>query len=501
MRTAAALLAQGRAREAEAMARGLTDANPADANAWQLLALARSKQGWWNDAAAAWERCAALAPREAMVHARLGIALVRAGRLDDADAPIERALGIDADHPVAVRAAIERLERGGDDAAALERARPVLDRLASPAGAAEVVARDGGAELASTAIDTLRRSGDAERAAAAARTLLAVPGLPPAVARQAGFTLGRALAKSGDPAGAFAAWTDANRAAAPPGPANLDPLERLIDASIATFTKDGFDDLPVNPDESPLPVLITGMPRSGSTLVEQVLDAHPQAWGAGETPAFLDAIRAVRETVPAAERRDPTPAWFGQVTPRAMIAPGQDYLAQLRRARPTSGPRGAGARAIDKNLLNVQYLGLAARMLPQATLLHCVRDPVETGLSCFMNDLSPAAFPWSGDLASIGRYHRLIDRLVDHWREVLGDRLVDVVYEEVVADPEPQMRRIVEACGLPWDDACLAFHESRRTVTTLSWDQVRRPIYREATRRSEAYGDLLDPLRTALAGD
>ena len=232
-----------------------------------------------------------------------------------------------------------------------------------------------------------------------------------------------------------------------------------------------------------LPIFIVGMPRSGSTLVEQILASHAEVFGAGELMLFAqETERALGESADFLEA----------IKHLDFAALGARYRERLRALAP------GVPNIVDKQLSNFQYLGLIRMALPDARIIHTRRDPVDTCLSCFAQTFS-AGFGYSNDLGDLGRYYRRYAEIMAHWRAVLPqDAMLEVHYEDLVADFEPQARRILDYCGLPWDARCLAFHETPRPVITASAAQVRRPIYRTSSGRARGYGRLLDPLRDAL---
>lgn len=224
------------------------------------------------------------------------------------------------------------------------------------------------------------------------------------------------------------------------------------------------------PDETP--IFILGMPRSGSTLIEQILASHPGVHGGDERPDFPELL-----------------AGFDGEDFRAL---GAAYLARTRHLAPDA------ARVTDKLPGNFLHAGAIHLALPNARIIHSRRDPADTCLSCFTK-LFRSEQAYSYDLGELGRYYRAYARLMAHWRSVLpASVFLEVDYEALVADPEQQTRRLLDHCGLAWDPACLDFHETRRAVRTASAAQVRRPIYRESIGRWRFYGDLLAPLLTEL---
>jgi len=245
-------------------------------------------------------------------------------------------------------------------------------------------------------------------------------------------------------------------------------------------------------DPSVVPVFIVGMPRSGTTLVEQTLASHNAVFGAGERTELLQAIgRMSAERLGAAAY--PEAAWTMSGGQLRQI--GAEYVAALRTLA-----RGA-ARITDKMPGNFLFVGLIRLILPNARIIHVQRDPVDTCLSCF-SKLFTGEQPFSYDLAELGRHHRAYQRLMAHWRAVLpADVLLEVEYEALVEDFESQARRLVAHCGLEWDPACLEFYKTSRPVHTASMTQVRQPIYRSSVGRWRPDAGLLRPLLEALGVD
>jgi tetratricopeptide (TPR) repeat protein len=249
-------------------------------------------------------------------------------------------------------------------------------------------------------------------------------------------------------------------------------------------------------DPSPLPIAIVGIPRSGSTLVEQILASHPGVLGGGERPDLAAAMKTAKLDLAA-------PDFFAAcaVIDRAQLDRlGADYLARLTAAAHAAGCAGA-QRITDKMLSNYCFLGLLHLALPNARIIHTRRDPIDTCLSCY-SKLFEAEIPYAYDLGELGRHYCGYDALMTHWRRVLpAESMLDVQYEELVADFEPQARRIVAHCGLDWDDACLSFYKTERVVRTASVTQVRQPIYRTSVGRWRPPQDVLLPLLDGLSFD
>ena len=242
------------------------------------------------------------------------------------------------------------------------------------------------------------------------------------------------------------------------------------------------------------PIFILGMMRSGSTLVEQILAAHPQVFAAGERPYFDEAYKAARTTLVAPATYPETVPLFSGEQFRQL---GDEYLARLEAL--TAGR--SALRITDKMPGNFTAIGLIRLALPNARVIHTIRDPVDTCLSCFSKLFSDVQ-PFTYDLGELGRYYRAYARLMQHWRRVLPEAaFLDVHYEELVADFENQARRILDYCGLGWNDACLSFYEADRRVKTASQVQVRQPIYRSSVGRWRPDDAALQPLIDGLGND
>jgi Tfp pilus assembly protein PilF len=241
-------------------------------------------------------------------------------------------------------------------------------------------------------------------------------------------------------------------------------------------------------EPSPLPVFIIGMPRSGTSLIEQILASHPQVFGGGELPT-LNSI-TLGEFVGCSS---PFPDVMAKISPHDLRRAGARYVAEIARLAPDA------ARITDKMPSNFRLAGLIALALPNARIIHAVRDPLDTCFSCF-SKLFAAGQYQTYDLPELARYYRHYESLMDHWRRVLPPgRILDVRYEDVVADLEVQARRVVAHCGLAWDDRCLAFHDTDRPVHTASAVQVRQPIYQSAIGRAQRFRQFLQPLLDGLA--
>jgi tetratricopeptide (TPR) repeat protein len=266
-------------------------------------------------------------------------------------------------------------------------------------------------------------------------------------------------------------------------------VERLIGQFIEFFTPAMLSRLSRATGVTQTPVFIVGMARSGSSLIEQLLASHPQIEGVGERDWIFrlweSAVR--RHSVPTAS------LWncLERMSVEDANALASQYESYLRWMSPKA------QRVTDKTPANFMHLGLIAMLFPGARVIHSRRDPRDTCLSCYMTDFA-GGNNFSFDLRWAAHFHKQNDRLMAHWKKVLPLPILDVEYEEVVADVEGQTRRMLEFLGMPWDESCLKFYENRRYVPTASSAQVRRPIYQNSIGRWRHYEKHLRPLIDAL---
>jgi hypothetical protein len=279
---------------------------------------------------------------------------------------------------------------------------------------------------------------------------------------------------------------------------SYDPAEhvRFVDRLIEGFTPELFARLAGAGDDTRQPVFVFGLPRSGTTLVEQVLASHSRVHGAGE----LRLARQTFDAIPATVGRDdgflPCLA--------ALDAPAMDSLGRRHREalqaildRVRSGF--APDRVVDKMPDNYMYLGLISILFPRATLIHVRRDPRDVALSCWMTNFR--AIRWASDPEHLAGRINEHHRIMAHWKAALPSTMHEVVYERLVDDFEAEAQRLVTACGLDWEPACLQFHQTVRPVRTASVTQVRQPLYRESLARWKHYEGELADLFARLPGD
>ena len=439
------LVAQGRSAEAEKSFERAIRLNPNLADAHNNLGVVLSDRGEPARSEASYRRAIAILPAYAEVHSNLGGLLQRQGRLAEAKTAFQTAIALKPDlaEPHYYLARLEAAAPGSAEAremiARLERQVASLDRL-------PVKAREGFL-----------------------------------------FALGKALEDAGDVDRAFDCLVRANALHRAGLAYDVAAAEKRL-ASIATaFDRPTLDRLAGQGLADARPIFVVGMPRSGTTLIEQIISAHPQIQGGGELPN-LDALAAKSRGHDGAPYPDFGPSMDGKDS--RLI--GQAYLDSLPNAEP------GRLRLTDKWPYNFAHLGLIHACLPNAVIIHCRRDPRDVCLSCFGIRFEGGQ-DFAYDLAELGRYWRAYDRLMSHWREALPPgRMLEAPYEAVVGDVEDWARRLIDHVGLPWDDACLRFFESRHEVRTASAAQVRRPIYSASVGRWRPYAHHLAPLLAAL---
>jgi tetratricopeptide (TPR) repeat protein len=312
--------------------------------------------------------------------------------------------------------------------------------------------------------------------AALARTDLALQ-----VRQTLHFSLGKAHDDMGDYEAAMRNFEAGNRIRAQRAPVDLNRLAAHVDRLIRATPRDCQARQSGPGIEDATPVLIVGMPRCGSTLVEQILSCHPEVAAGGELEFW-----GLRDT----PRED---IWGLTSTAEATRRIASDYLATLRRFGPEA------KRVTDKALGNFIRLGLVHRVFPNATFVHCRRNPIDTALSIFTTNFD-THLAFGANRSDLVFHYRQYRRIMAHWREALPpDRLIEVDYEALVADPEPQIRRLISACGLDWNDACLEPHRNTSKITTASLWQARQPIYRTSVERWRRYEPWLGELRELAA--
>jgi len=264
---------------------------------------------------------------------------------------------------------------------------------------------------------------------------------------------------------------------------NLADQIRFFESSIEVFNPGFFDQHRKSGCEDKTPIFILGMPRSGTSLTEQILASQSTVFGAGEQIYLPELVKESALTAAS-----PYPRSAATLPHMKFRHLGEAYVRKLR------SHSGQAARISDTTPMNFLYVGLVAAALPNARIIHCVRDPMDTCLSIFMHPLS-TPHSYAHELDDLGAFYKLYQRLMAHWHSMLPGRIHDVKYEKMVGDSDTEIRALLNYCDLPFEKACLNFHETERTIRTPSAGQVRQPIYNNSIQRWKHYEKHLGPLK------
>jgi len=270
---------------------------------------------------------------------------------------------------------------------------------------------------------------------------------------------------------------------------NPDTYHQQIADQINTFTSELIYKRKEWGLYSHTPIFILGMPRSGTTLVEQILASHSSVYGAGELSDIADISRALMDKT---RSNNSYPLCIPALTHLDIISLGIQYNSRLLKL--SSGTE----RVINKHPLNFRHIGLILSMFPNARIIHTARDPLDTCLSCFFQNFSKGQ-EYSFDLENLGEFYNGYRKLMTHWKSVYPDKIFDIEYEDIVSNQEKITRKLVQFCNLPWEDNCLSHHKTERPVATASKYQVRQPIYKSSIKRWKHYEKHLQPLIDKLS--
>ena len=503
-----AALRSGDFPRAAAIAEKLATAEPSQAEPWFILGMALLETGHGNHALAQVERAVALSPDNPLYlaqKARLLLLLRREGEAREAAAQATRA---GSDDPLVLDTIGCVWARLGDHEAAVslfERAVTIQpDNSAFRFNLAASLGFFGRVEEAETHYEAMLAldpsNGQAHYGIANLRRQTAEQNhvarieaaLPGARSHEEFVRLHYAVAKECEDIGRYdAAFTHldaANRAHKKAIGYVSGQDANLVSAIEHAFAQDGYFEGEGLADFAP--IFVTGLPRTGTTLVDRILNAHPEVTSLGELQAMPLAVKRQSGTRTRRVLDTETVAAAGGVTP---LSVGEAYRSQVRFQAEAEQALAAGQVVLDKFPLNFLYIGYIARALPQAKIVCLRRQPLDTVWSTYKHlfALNSPYYGWSYDLMDAARYYSLFDRLTRFWHDTFPGRVLEVSYEELVGDQEGQTRALLEHCDLPWDDSCLDFHQGSKAVATPSAQQVRRPVNRDSLERWRNFADHL----------
>lgn len=469
----------GRLDEAEGAYRRILVSDPNHAQSWHLLGMIAAQRGQNEEAVALIGRSLALQPDVAEAHYNVGVALQVLRRTEEAVDAYRRALKLKpnvAGTHLQLSIALQELGLATPALAAVDQALAI-----DPASAQAWHVRGDLKTYAPGDRDIARmealRGSRARQITADDRILLE-------------YALGKAWMDVGDPDRAFAHLRAANEQKRAGLSYDVQADADWFSTIAEGMTRDTLSRLAGAGHPSDAPIFVVGMPRSGTTLVEQILASHGEIHGAGELLVLEEVIGRDWERDDLAESY--------RLCVCGLSKPGLEQLGRAYAERVSALAPGK-RRIVDKSPGNFRLVGLISLMLPNARIIHCRRDPMDTCFSCYARNFS-GRVRYAFDLKELGCYYRAYQTLMAHWRAVLpADRLLEVDYESIVGDLEHEARRLIAFCGLDWDKRCLDFHSTRRLVRTMSVNQVRRPIYSSSMARWKPYAHHLGPLLDALA--
>lgn len=463
-------IASGQPQQAESLCLSVLSERKRDDLAMALLAQAYNSIGKYDDAIQLIRSAISKNSKRADYHGLLGDMLTTRGEFRKALDAYDKALKLNPEHHGVIAGKANTWLRLNEPQKARSLVEPLVQQGNEDVTVAVVFARSLiGDEKPDDAADVLLGHLPAKQEPIETRRTLY-------------FVLGKAMELAGEYKSAIEAYQEGNNLSA--SEFDLDTCVRTHDDIIKTFPVDhgGAPEEPVA--DSSNRVFIVGMLRSGSTLTEQIIDAHPMGRGLGE----LETLPRLMNDLLGSDS-------FEQGWHRSTTEQRNNLVTQYLKDASCNSNESV---LVDKQLGNYQFVGVIHDVFPKAKIIHCTRNPLSMGLSCFAQKLPPMTNPWASSLRDIGHFYNEYDRLMRHWQELLGDHMLEVRYEDLVSNQEETTRTILDFCGLEFHERCLRFWETGRVVLTLSQDQVRKPMYDSSVARHERFGALLDPLRDAL---
>jgi tetratricopeptide (TPR) repeat protein len=459
-------LASGQVQQADSLCRAVLVERRRDDLAMALLAQVCNQSGNYEEALQLIRSAIAKNRKRADYHGLLADILSTQGDFRGAIGAYDKALKYQPNHPGVLAGKANTWLRLNEPEKALTLLLPSMKQGKEDLTIATVYAK---------ALIAVEKS---DEAASVLLTHLPADREPIETRRTLYHVLGKAMEKSGEYKSAFEAYEKGN--ALTQSQFDIEDCKEKHSAIKLIINGETINKHSHNEDDSR--IFIVGMLRSGSTLTEQIIDAHPDGVGLGELDVLPSLLQKYSQGQSFSE-------FWKNVNIATLDKIAQEYLDATQ----------ANATVIvDKQLGNYQFIGAILSILPNAKFIHCKRNPLSIGLSCFAQKLPPNTNIWANSLRDIGHYYKQYDAMMQHWVSVFSDNILEVQYEELVQDQEEQTKRILDFCNLPFHERCMRFWETGRAVLTLSQDQVRQPMYTSAVHRHEHFGAILDPLRDAL---
>jgi len=453
-----------------------TELEPKNADAWQSLTASLFKLARWDSAELTARRAVDLAPNNSAMHRNLGLVLVKQKKLDEAEAEFKKAVDLAPEDSDARFAYARQMMESGRMEEAFDEFQNVLKYDPDHASTYHMLFRFWKVEEYS---DQVKR----------AETLHASDKTPDEEQQMLCFSLGKAWEDLGDYEKSFTYYADGNRRHREDNPYDLEDDRRDAEELKQMFTEDFFSGCDSESGYGEEFLFIVGMPRSGSTLMDRIVSAHPKVVDTGETDLFRKLVGVLG--------RDGS----GRMNMQQLIETDAGTLAEAAQGHLQNMQRyfGKAERFTDKALPNLWLIGAIRLIFPKAKILHCSRNPLDNCLSIFAHNFEGNLFKWAYDLKELGEYYRIYLDMMAHWDRVLSsDVFLNISYEQLVAAPEEETRRIIAFCDLEWDDACLSFYKKKSNVQTASLAQIREPINKRSVDRWRKFEKYLQPLIEAL---
>lgn len=441
LKKATELQIAGQIDQAEQIYHKVLEQDPNNIDAQHLLGLIRGEQDRDEEAIRLIEAAISAKPNESAFHHNIAGIYRRLGRLDKAEQEFRKAIELKSDYGEAYQGLSEVIK--------FEKGDPIIDQTVK-----QVQRLD----------------------------------LEDKVKSYLYFAAAKMHADIGDYDTAFRCYHSGNTMARRKFP--TDKHRQSVKDNIYIFSKYYFKGRPREGLDSDLPVFVVGMPRSGTTLVEQILASHSQVFGAGE----LNEIKRIAQSSSNfSQIKAPYPHCIPMLKQGAINTMAEEYLTQIKKLTDATNIK----RIIDKHPLNFLNIGLILMMFPNAKIIHTRRDPLDTCLSCFFQHFTQGQ-DYSFDLNQLAHFYNDYARLMEHWQMLYPGKILDLEYEKLIENQESESRRLIDYCGLDWEESCLDFHKTRRTVKTASFMQVRQPIYKSSKGRWQKYRKHIGPLAQIL---